>query len=382
MKQGSFTGRELQSRILSVCKAIDERIPPFVAAEIVDLRSVPVGEISFLLSLSKLTGAKSSFEKFANYFSHYSSARASKRDFYSLQSSSALVVALGLANERDSASPFSEFVSVSNLNLRDAFSSTSKSNLDYLYGRLGAAYLSLLCKDSESVPMIHEILAHLRNHASAYCYPLHEFSRSWARENPVTSEVDLGIPHGNAGLLTVLSYAARNGVPFTAADLDLIKQIAYRIVATRGKGSSMYPYKLDGECNTRIGWCYGDLSIAIGLGNIYALTKDHVLLQEIAEITAGIEKRIEPNFVLEDPFLCHGSGGLLMALTFLSDIGVPIRSDFVESVAIGTVSQIETLLEKEIDVPTDILNGLTGIGLCLISYAGTGESHWRRLFFM
>lgn len=144
--------------------------------------------------------------------------------------------------------------------------------------------------------------------------------------------------------------------------------------------------------NSRISWCYGDL----GIGNSLLLASRFIgnrNLESIAlETLKNVAKRStkEYSFLNKDAILCHGTFGNALIFLKLSKI----YSDSVFSKAAtfwindglekGTrksgyagYSQYTNIGEKvEWINKLSILEGISGIGLCLINYGSKLESCW------
>lgn len=142
---------------------------------------------------------------------------------------------------------------------------------------------------------------------------------------------DFGIAHGMPGIVTALS---DHMIQFGDDDLkQTINSLIMQIRKSKIKGQiSNYPYRSHTSSASRLGWCYGDLSVAIALHRAgIALSNEEMLGEAVELIDSACDRNNETAQVI-DAGLCHGSLGLthlLRRCTKIStSIKVPISSQY------------------------------------------------------
>lgn len=120
---------------------------------------------------------------------------------------------------------------------------------------------------------------------------------------------DLGIAHGLPGIIIYLCDLFK---------LNAKSEIAYYIEALVNKvqstcrvgAISCHSYSCNLSINSRLGWCYGDISVAISLIRAgYILKRDDILNNANSLINHSVNRTVLNSGVV-DGCLCHGSLGL------------------------------------------------------------------------
>lgn len=133
-----------------------------------------------------------------------------------------------------------------------------------------------------------------------------------------TPSYNLGLAHGTPGIMAVLARCLELDVlPDRVA--PLLHGAARWLRGTRNPAGtgSRYPIRVDaddrpqGTARSRLGWCYGDLGVAIALHRAGSALGDRGCLDEAGAIFADTAReRTADNGMIADASLCHGSMGV------------------------------------------------------------------------
>lgn len=189
--------------------------------------------------------------------------------------------------------------------------------------------------------------------------------------------INLGMPHG---IISILNFLCRlyhiEALKEYCSELiinisSLIKEI---FSFSKKKDLSFFPNfliqdNLNTNNNSRLAWCYGDLSIGNTLLSVYEITKDSLIKKITFEILNKCltRKDLDENYVI-DPFICHGAFGI--SQIFRSIYLKTRKLKFLQASKYWTNIGIK-MLEKEFesnDFKFSIIEGFSGIGLSLINY--------------
>ena len=146
----------------------------------------------------------------------------------------------------------------------------------------------------------------------------------------------------------------------------------------------------------RLAWCYGDLNIVLLLYKAAAILDKPLWKMMADEMGKEIVKReTEASTLVTDSHFCHGSAGLISYYTALYRYsGLPVY----QSAANYWMEKTTIYLDKEIDqhyyggkeadlgaigiLEADLLEGLPGIALALLSFQYQKETAWDRLLLL
>lgn len=213
-----------------------------------------------------------------------------------------------------------------------------------------------------------------------------------------TGTFNLGLAHGNPGILTLIAHLHRRGIarPRTAALLeDGVRWLRSTRFPDPGAGSH-FPTAVDATgaptCRdaSRLGWCYGDLGVAVSLLQAGTAMGDRTCIDDAAALLhhATLRRSAEDGYV-HDAALCHGSMGIAQiyrrASFVTGDAALLACADrWIEhglSLARwtdGSAGFKYAMRDRYVPSCT-LLQGVAGIGLALISAMGPeSESAWDR----
>jgi lantibiotic modifying enzyme len=132
---------------------------------------------------------------------------------------------------------------------------------------------------------------------------------------------DVGIAHGQAGVIAVLAHGLAQGGesarPLLESTLRWLR--AQRLPADRGPGR--YPLLFGPDepaTGGRMAWCYGDLGVSVALLAAGQALRDEETLSEAYDLALSCADRTVENTGAIDASLCHGSGGIALLFARLA----------------------------------------------------------------
>lgn len=250
---------------------------------------------------------------------------------------------------------------------------------DFLHDGLGAVlYLS----ERIASPVVRAALA----------TTISELERTAVRDERGTRWIDpkgnfnLGLAHGNPGILALLSHIDLPG----ASDLrdDVVRWVHTTRFADPAAGSH-YPTGVDASGiavhtdASRLGWCYGDLGIAVALMNAGHTAEAVALLRHVAA------HRTPEDGQVVDAALCHGSMGIAQIyrrahwITGDADLRDIADRWISHGLSLATFPDapagFKYCMRSGYEPHHSLLQGVAGIGLALLASIGpSSESAWDR----
>jgi lantibiotic modifying enzyme len=216
--------------------------------------------------------------------------------------------------------------------------------------------------------------------------------------------VNFGIPHGTCGIILFLLKCC--DVYKMHEELKpLIEKSITWLIKQLDLHRNKLPYVLESspEATGRLGWCYGDQAIPYTLLRHYetfgcerAKTKAYEVIQQAAA------KRVDQASIMfykdygyYDMCICHGTSSVAYmwqkmyhitkdeTIKQLSNKWINITLDNLEVFLpqLEKISEIEKS-NNEINTSMEFLNGLSGVGLALISFLDPKLSDWDRLLLL
>lgn len=160
-----------------------------------------------------------------------------------------------------------------------------------------------------------ELLAQYDQHGG--CFWVTPLSSSFRkkRHNPLHQEVNLGMAHGVVGTLNALCKAAE--IPeLRGRALRLINAGAQYLLRQQNDKSylSLYPYLAGEQQSSRLGWCYGDLPIALLFSRLAVITANDVYAKHCHALIQHILARNAGSGQVSDGGICHGAAGIWLVL--------------------------------------------------------------------
>lgn len=266
-------------------------------------------------------------------------------------------------------------------------------NFDFLHGGNGIAYyLEHKTRTPEIRNNLELYFQQLVNSAQ-----LNEDGCYWSNtSNQEYKEANMGLSHGMISTLTVLGKVKNE---FDSAGKLFSKSLEFVKKNIRDYNSVGYafPNTKDSDYPSRLVWCYGDPGAATSL---YHVSDDSTkkLLIDIMEVST--KRNTMKKACVEDVAFCHGSISLAMMYqqmyqytgkkTFLNavenwlNISFSLREDKSKYIS-GFSSYIPISYEPlKKDHVTDIslLNGVSGVGMVLLTLLNPDNSDWLKFFML
>ena len=213
--------------------------------------------------------------------------------------------------------------------------------------------------------------------------------------------INLGLAHGLAGNLAFYSLAKKENMLFSKY-YDISLGLANYLLSMESNGrNSRFPAMTfhkgnNKSTNSRLSWCYGDLCIGLSLllfSNAFENRKYYDIAIGILLDTIKRTNLIEED--IRDACLCHGTSGLaymyqkIYQMTSIEEFNNAseywyfetnkMSYDKVDTAGFNFYIQEE---EKEYISPYGFLNGISGVGLSIISGKANTNSSWDRLLLL
>lgn len=300
---------------------------------------------------------------------------------------------LEYVNQRQTKGYDPEFCGeIDNLLAKVTSSSHWAGEIEMVTGLAGIlVYAARRSLTTNQMPLYCNLIGHYENIATkfgqnqlAWAQPDHSVYRL-VRSG--SEEFNLGLAHGVVGILAGLLPA------YQYTELrDRVHQLLeggsdWLIQQQRVDTQTCYFASFSGDPEiSRLGWCYGDLPIALTLARVGQLigNQDYLVLAKQVALRAT-ERNVEDAFVW-DAGLCHGSAGLgLMFQMLHKQLALPelkVASDkwYEYTVRLYEEKGLKGLWKfdgrtKQYEECTGFLEGYAGIGLCLLAWQ-TGNTDW------
>ena len=211
---------------------------------------------------------------------------------------------------------------------------------------------------------------------------------------------NISLSHGMSGVILFLSIIHASQKEHSDTLTELLSQSVHYLMSNRYPAyesvGSMFPYQSIKEESTksRLAWCYGDLGIGIALRSAAKTLNDERVITAAKQLFAFNSTRlgVAENFVY-DACICHGAAGISQIFRSASefyDDDSNLRNAYQywidQVVSFSRFADGPAGYKKRIEndylSSYNLLEGVAGIGLCLISYLRPDLSKWEELFFM
>lgn len=270
-----------------------------------------------------------------------------------------------------------------------------KKQNDFLHSSLGIlSYFGNKLPDQRIEPMVNSLLDQLFeqvNETVDFCW----------LPNIVTadqdgSEINLSLSHGQCSFLIVLLNLLEKGVQTDRLEQLVVKGVQHTLSYRKDIGveddlfsvfpNTIRPAERNATFLNRLAWCYGDLN------EVYLLYKAGIALGQIRYTTVAdlvgaysTTRSTAAQTLCTDSHFCHGSAGLAQFYNTLFQLQ-PI--DAYRNSYYYWINETIDLLEKELvgdfyrSKEADLLEGMLGPALTLLSFAEEKSMLWPRLFLL
>jgi lantibiotic modifying enzyme len=279
----------------------------------------------------------------------------------------------------------------------------AQKNFDFLHGSGGICMLLVEFAGRKDVKILLE----------KFVTSLMDISRmtSHGRSVPVfpiiasseqTGADAFSLAHGVCSLQLLLLRIHEAGIMQQTCKLLIEESIEFIIhhknVVHRDSGLGLYPGVLDGVSSySRLSWCYGDLNVAVTLWYCGKYFKEDKWMQEALNIMHYNTRRNTDKMAgIQDACLCHGSSGIAAFYRrFWHETNDKAfyhcaehwHNNTLQKIAFSGAANIHGISswqgsEKQWEYCWDLLNGGSGVGLCLLSHDHSAPLPWDELLLL
>lgn len=274
-----------------------------------------------------------------------------------------------------------------------ALQELNRNNWDFMHGALGVAYTMLYRYQESYEPFFEKVFSELNricneNEITGLFPGYDAKTRMFVKE-----ETDLGLAHGIPSVLKFCIQAYKQDVCKQQAHALADKIIDYLLQHTNSDKSIAYfaavlKNGVGYASKSRLGWCYGDLGVAITLYQAaVVLGYEQLREQAIVILKHAAQRRKIEETDIRDAGVCHGSAGVAHIYNrmwhYTRDEVFKETTDFWIAQTLAMASHEEGIAGYRSfnhgAVPwvtqPGLLEGAAGIGLVLHSYL-TGDFSW------
>ncbi|WDE03205.1 lanthionine synthetase C family protein [Thalassomonas viridans] len=257
-----------------------------------------------------------------------------------------------------------------------------------------AVYAARRLLKSPSSELFETLVSHFEQaaiqtseHTLAWSQPATSVYR-FNKDNKEVPEFNLGLAHGVPGIIAALLPALKIPALYQRTKSLLVQSCDWLMAQELDKDDfiSCFASSCNEQHNSRLGWCYGDLTIALTLARVGRALELPSYLDKAKAISLHAAGRDRHNGMVNDAGLCHGSAGIALIFQLLyQELNEPLLQDTANSWLDITLDgyrekglegfYMYSGLSQEHEEDMGLLMGYTGIGLCLLS-ALTGDTDW------
>jgi hypothetical protein len=281
---------------------------------------------------------------------------------------------------------------IDNILLEELNSDCERDNYDFMHGAMGIAlyflerYKKAEKKDSEIVKKFLEDLVR------KIIFNLESVLFS---ETGIDSEdrfcYYFGMAHGVAGYINFLVYFKQS---FKESQIDIDQSLHICISYLKNfkkfdtNSKQFFPNLLLIKSNTilssRLSWCQGDLGISNAFYNASLFLEDKLLLEEAEALIENCKEITFEDSLVKDFGICHGSAGILVQYCLAES---NFSLDFAEQkrkwydIVKMQTDEFEVFLsysDSQYNVESNLLDGMTGLGLVLLTLDEKIDFKWMR----
>jgi hypothetical protein len=274
---------------------------------------------------------------------------------------------------------------------------------DLIIGLVGMGVCGLERSESDGGrALVRRVLEHLERTAKERgagiaWHTAPELLPEWQRQIASEGYWNLGLAHGNPGVIALLARMIAHGVEVDRARALLDRSVAYLLGAEPPRERGRYPsWHPSGEerGSTRLAWCYGDLGVSVALLSAAQATGDAGWREEAVALARQCATRTFQEAAVYDAGLCHGTAGAahmfnrLWHATGEETFAVAARTWIDHTLAIRSEHPIAGFPQGGREGPgsaltwnadDSLLGGASGVALALHAAISEVEPSWDRL---
>lgn len=274
-----------------------------------------------------------------------------------------------------------------------ALNSIANMNYDFLHGGLGV--IKYFYNDAS---FVNEALALLEEKAEKTC-DTYKWSSLNGMDNTISYNISLS--HGISSIIAVISQLTVEGIN-SKRDRIISKACNYILsqkIDSKKYGCHFPSTSLEDNSNkittSRLAWCYGDLGVAISLWKAGKILNNRDLINNAIDVFSfSATRRSKQTSFVVDGGICHGTAGLAMIFDYLyveteRKLFQETRDFWLdETIDIGNNSdglagyKVWHGNEKGWEVETNLLEGISGIGLMLLTVLSSTRNYYWMNFLM
>lgn len=262
---------------------------------------------------------------------------------------------------------------------------------DYFYGGLSSCMFFLEDKSDFADEQLQKIVLKLQKKAVIkhnLCYWPGTF---FTEKKLLNNEINFGLAHGIPSVVIILCKIFKRGIEKEVCHSLISGAINYIADNALNGQQSMYPDIVVNNTPphaSRLAWCYGDLGIAVTYWQAGKITLNADWQQHAIKIMRfAAERRNLTDNLVKDACVCHGTSGIaLIFYRFYVETGENQFKDAADFWFERTLIMAEHstgIAGYKNWTPQDgylntlgMLEGVSGIGLCLLSAAYDMEPYW------
>jgi lantibiotic biosynthesis protein len=267
---------------------------------------------------------------------------------------------------------------------------------DYLHGVMGAVHYFLTRLPNPTIQRyIQEITAVFCNKAIISTQGI------WFKNNVIPTdkdaEINTSLAHGQVSFLLLLMQVAHANINTTQINALVAQGLQFldsykRAVNFEKEMYAMYPSTINSTNDTeqffttRLAWCYGDLNLAHlfytaekTIGGVWS-EEARRQFNDVIGINTTLRKTAESTAAIDTHF-CQGTAGIAQYYKYLYEL---TQIQAYKTAWHYWIEQTLLLLPSELDKgiytgrETDMLEGLVGVNLVLLSYIHDAPLQWSK----
>lgn len=274
-----------------------------------------------------------------------------------------------------------------------------KGNYDYMHGALGPfLYFSSISRNDICHAMVEKIyeigIKHSKSNGRRWFY--------YKDEKTIDYSVSFGLSHGITSILALVNYVYTKGIN-KGKCITLMNEISHYLLFHKQKVSrwgSFFPYSFDEDLHnnhySRLAWCYGDLGIGYTLLVSGKLLNDIGITKQANKILlhSSFRRDCDANLVYDASF-CHGAAGnaylfnklflLTKKVAYKNAANYWLNTSLDFSCYDNSFAGFKTCrskIENDYYESYGILEGISGIGLVLLSTISNIPATWDEVFLI